>query len=107
MAAEEITGLTWKRQNAGLFSDLAREDQEKAKDWIRAEIKPRKTPTYNATSYWLKHVLEHDTGIYMTNDQFKDAMLECGFIPVDKDELNWDFCISKRSPCFVYRNGIV
>ena len=59
---------------------------------------------YRHTSYGLKHYLEHDTGIYVTNNAFKDAMLICGFEPADPHELNWHYCISEKSPVFKLRN---
>ena len=52
-----------------------------------------------------KHMLERDTDIYMTNNQFKDAMLACGFLPVNERELNWHYCISRRSPAFTHVGG--
>lgn len=58
---------------------------------------------YDKTSYGLKHILEHDTGIYLTNNEFKDAMLICGYEPVNPQELNWTYCISKKSPAFENR----
>lgn len=61
-------------------------------EWIRMNIrKGRNINSYS--SYGLKHILEHDTHIYMTNNAFKDAMLLAGFKPVDANELNWRFRI--------------
>ena len=51
-------------------------------------------------------MLERDTDIYMTNNQFKDAMLACGFLPVNERELNWHYCISRKSPAFTHTGGI-
>ena len=50
-------------------------------------------------------MLERDTGIYMTNNQFKDAMLACDFLPMNERELNWHYCISRRSPAFTHVGG--
>ena len=66
---------------------------------------PRKTPLLSNSSYGLKHMLERDTDIYMTNNQFKDAMLACSFLPVNERELNWHYCISRRSPAFTHVGG--
>ena len=33
-------------------------------------------------------------GIYLTNNQFKHAMLMAGYEPVDPDALNWEFNIA-------------
>ena len=81
-----------------LMSDIPIEIQEKVFAWIKENIYPRKTPLEFPTSYGLKHILKRDIDIYLTNNAFKDAMLQCGFEPVDFTELNWSFRISKRSP---------
>ena len=83
-----------------LLSDLAEDRQAVVLAWIRNNLRPRKTPNLYHTSYGLKHVLERDTGIYVTNNQFKDAMLICGYHPRDANKLNWQYCISEKSPCF-------
>lgn len=81
-----------------LLSNLTADEQDIVVNWILRNIFPRKTPLYHPSSYGLKHVLERDTKIYTTNNQFKDAMLVLGFHPVNEGELNWHFCISKKSP---------
>ncbi|MBR0060268.1 MAG: hypothetical protein IJP68_02200, partial [Selenomonadaceae bacterium] len=58
------------------------------------------TPLPVPTSYGLKHYLQDEMDIYLTNNAFKDAMLQCGFEPVDWEELNWVYRISKKSPAF-------
>ena len=83
-----------------LFTDLKPEEQRKIIAWISNNIKHRKTPNYRHTSYGLKHIFTRDTGIYVTNNAFKDAMLDCGFEPIDETELNWCYCISQKSNCF-------
>lgn len=83
------------------FSELSEAEQEKALAWIRANIFPRLTPLKRRTSYGMKHTLERRTRIYMTNNQFKEAMLLCGFYPAQTDALNWWYCLSKKSPVFV------
>ena len=82
------------------FSDLSAEEQEKALIWIRYNVLPGKSVLNSHTSYGMKHVLDDRTNIYMTNNQFKEAMLASGFIPSDPDELNWNFYIKKSSPIF-------
>jgi hypothetical protein len=83
-----------------LVTDFDKETQEKIFDWIHTNLVQIKTPNMGHTSYGLKHILERDTGIYMGNNAFKDAMLICGFKPVDERELNWHFYLSKKSPAF-------
>lgn len=57
--------------------------------WIRKNIRIGTKILRGHTSYGMKHMLEHDTGIYLTNNEFKDAMLLAGFQPVNPKELNW------------------
>lgn len=87
-------------EDDGLITSHPKEEQEIVMAWIRENFIPRKTVLYGNTSYGLKHILQHDTNIYLTNNEFKDAMLQCGFEPSDPDELNWHYRISRKSPAF-------
>ena len=69
-------------EDAGLITDHPQEEQDIVLDWIRRNILPRKTVLHGRTSYGMKHILEHDTKIYLTNNEFKDAMMICGFEPI-------------------------
>lgn len=86
--------------DCGLITEHPEEEQRRVFDWIRENIHPRRTPLLYVTSYGLKHRLQSDTGIYLTNNEFKHAMILCGFDPVDPNELNWHYRISKRSKVF-------
>lgn len=63
--------------------------------WIDRYILPTKRVNNMYNSYSLKHRLEHWAigGLYITNNQFKDAMMNRGFYPVDENELNWRYKI--------------
>lgn len=87
-------------EDAALLSGLTEEEYTSVLQWIAENIKPVKTLLPSRTSYGIKHILQGDSGIYVTNNQFKDAMLISGYFPVDETELNWRYCISKRSPAF-------
>ena len=89
--------------DAGLITDKSQEVQEAVYAWIRENIMPRKTPNRGRSSYGIKHILQGDTGIYLTNNEFKDAMMRCGYFPVDENELNWIYRISRRSPAFDWK----
>ena len=98
----------WKieREKKALAEDTSRlksiapEIQEKIFIWIKANVFPSKGVIFMGTnSYGMKHVLEHRMGLYMTNNQYKEAMLRCGFFPVDSQELNW--YILQSSPIYV------
>lgn len=81
----------WTEGDTALFGDLSEEDQNMALLWVKWNLMPRKTFNSDYTSYGLKHRLEGDTRIYMTNNQFKDLMLQCGYRVKNPRELNWVF----------------
>jgi len=82
------------------FKDMSEPEQIIVRKWLSYNLLPAQSVLSGHTSYGMKHILESRTGIYMTNNQFKEAMMECGFFPVVVDELNWRFRIKKSSPMF-------
>lgn len=61
-------------------------------EWIRKNIRPgRLISEYD--SFALKQLLEIDTGICLTNDTVKEAMLLAGFRPECSGDENWRFRI--------------
>jgi len=76
--------------DTSLLTDLTPHDIEVVGKWIRANIEHSDTECPH-NSYSLKHLLEADTGIYLTNNQYKDAMLLAGFKPITENEINWRF----------------
>ena len=76
-----------------LISGLRYDEARIVEGWIRNNIRKSRTICEGRTSYGLKHILQHDTGIYLTNNAFKDAMLLAGYAPVNPNELNWRFRI--------------
>ena len=82
------------------FFKLTEEERKKAMVWLRYNLIPAEKPLYGHTSYGMKHILERRLNLYMTNNQFKEAMLAVGFFPSKVDELNWNFCVRKSSPMF-------
>ena len=62
--------------------------------WIRENLRKSDEVNESYTSYGLKHELEYDENLYLTNNEFKDAMLLAGFEPVDPNELNWRYRIT-------------
>lgn len=77
----------------GLITEHKEEEIRAVSDWIMSNIIPADSVLYGYTSYGIKHILQHDTGIYLTNNEFKDAMLLAGFTPVNPRELNWRYRI--------------
>lgn len=86
--------------DAELLSDMTDEEQRTVLKWISVNVTPGKTPNERCNSYGMKFWLEQDTRLYLTNNQFKDAMLLSGYQPVEQGELNWHFCISSKSKFF-------
>ena len=88
------------KEDTAHFCNLTKEEQEMVLTWLRYNVLPAKEPLYGHTSYGMKHTLETRTNIYLTNNQFKEAMLLCGFYPVETDMKNWNFYVKKSSPIF-------
>lgn len=84
-----------------LISDMPKDVQDRILNWIKRDFIKSKTPYMDKTSYGLKHIIQHIDNTYMTNNQFKDAMLICGFKVNDIEELNCHFYISKVSPAIL------
>ena len=80
----------------GLLNKLDSESAQTVLNWVHCNIHPRKTVNPFHSSYGLKHLLEHDVGFYLTNNQFKDAMFRCGHRPENPNELNWTYRINVR-----------
>ena len=85
------------------FEDLDKEKQKILLGWIKENFSPIKNTNYKvSSSYGLKHIMqkENPEDYYFTNEQFKKAMLLCGFVPGDAYKRNWHFNISSKSPAF-------
>lgn len=80
-------------EDSGLITDRSDDVKSEVESWIHKNIRTARKILSGRTSYGIKHLLEHDTGIYLTNNEFKDAMLLAGFSPVDPKELNWRYRI--------------
>ena len=65
--------------------------------WLELNFYAIKTINKRHTSYGLKHLIQNDMGAYYTNDEFKGAMLKCGYISDNKNQLNWNFNVSEKS----------
>jgi len=66
---------------------LNQEEKEIAEKFVSELFEPAYRYSRN-TSYGIKHIFERATGIYMTNDEMKYIMLELGYKPNDRTELN-------------------
>lgn len=89
--------------DARLITEHSEEEQSKVYDWICENIIEGNRKNSKHTSYGMKHILQRNTGIYLTNNEFKDAMLHMGFLPTDPDKLNWTYKIKESSPAFKFK----
>ena len=76
-----------------LISDRFLEDIAIVGQWIREKMRKSRS-IYEANSYQLKHRLYRETNVYLTDNEFKDAMLLAGHKPVNPDEIRWRFRIA-------------
>lgn len=82
------------------FSDLSEEEQKIVLEWLQWNVWLAKNKLDGHSSYGMKHILNNRTGIYITNNQMKEAMWNLGFRPTKINTLNWTFKIKKSSPIF-------
>ena len=82
------------------FSDLSEEEQKIVLEWLQWNVWPAKNKLDEHSSYEMKHILNNRTGIYITNNQMKEAMWNLGFRPKKVNTLSWTFKIKKNSPIF-------
>lgn len=78
--------------SADQFERMAPEKQAQILAWIRETFAPSEHRC-RLGSYVLKHHFERDA-FYVTNGQFKGAMLAAGHDPVDPNERNWVFQVT-------------
>ena len=77
------------------YIDLNDKYKKALSDWIDERFE-KAMIAYRSSTYGLKHDFERETGIFVTNGEFKGAMLEAGFVAVNKDEINWHFKIKDK-----------
>ena len=86
------------------MNDLDEDTRYTVLEWIKWRIVPAKKFNFHHSSYGIKHRLQEELNLYLTNNQFKHAMLMCGYLPKDENETNWIYAISDKSPCFHSEN---
>ena len=77
------------------FYDLPKSLQVNLVTWCLRYHRQDKI-NHDHTSYGLKHIFSDFTRVYVTNGQFKGAMLVAGFRVHDMSERNWKFNVNKR-----------
>src|SRR5947209_18305689 len=75
------------------YDTLSQEEKETLQYWIAHAIRPAPKADEHHSSYGLKHDYERETNVFVSNAQFKGAMLVAGYLPIVPDEQNWQFQI--------------
>lgn len=90
-------GFKYSGNDVNLITDFLKTMEEDSiaivGKWIKENIRKSRN-ICSSSSYNIKHILEKDVGIYLTNNQMKDALLLAGYYPINPDELNWRYKIS-------------
>lgn len=76
------------------YATLTEEEREALTVWIRERLEPtprKPRPANRLNSYGLKHHMERETGVYVTNGQFKGGMQAAGYEAFDTDDINWTY----------------
>ena len=85
------------------FESLTEVEQMQLLDWINKNFIRIQTFNTKKSSYYIKLLFEK-SHFYVTNGQFKGAMLKADFKVKNPDSDNWYFNISMRSPAFRNEN---
>src|SRR5581483_2647852 len=80
------------------FETLSTEHKDMVLDWIARTIMPARSIPLD-TSYGMKHWLEEEIGLYVSNGAFKGAMLRAGYKPLNPNALNWRFRYRMKLAC--------
>jgi hypothetical protein len=84
---------TRQRDHPRAYDTLSREEKEALQYWIGHAIQVATKVDDDYSSYGLKHEYERETNLYVSNAQFKGAMLVAGYLPVKLGEQSWRFMI--------------
>lgn len=79
------------------FLNLDSDVQSFVLKWCKEHFIQTKSFNEKHTSYDLKHILQQQNDTYLTNGQFKGAMILSGFDAKNIEDLNWIFNISEQS----------
>lgn len=70
------------------FDEINDEQRKEVIKWIKENLMAIKSLAYQGSSYGIKYIIQDDIGVHLTNNQFNEAMLECGFEPHIKKSVN-------------------
>ncbi|MDP9458211.1 MAG: hypothetical protein M3Q49_02635 [Actinomycetota bacterium] len=98
----------WTEDDPRDYETLGRDEQAALRAWIAVAMKPART-VGPSNSYTMKHDFETAGGFYVSNGQFKGAMLAAGYKPVKRGEQNWRFRqrpTNKRADGYSYYHAL-
>lgn len=84
---------TRQRDHPRAYDTLSPQEKETLQYWIEHAIQPATKVDDDYSSYGLKHEYERETKLYVSNAQFKGAMLVAGYLPTKISEQSWHFKI--------------
>ena len=84
-----------------LMTNLSSDKRRIVHEQIRDTFNPIKTYNVKHSTYSLKELLERKTGIYLTNNQMKDALLNMGYICQNEHKINWLVNVSEMGIKYV------
>ena len=75
------------------YEELTTEERERMTLWIHERLYPddRVRAFNRLNSYGLKHLMERETDLYVTNGQFKGGMAAAGYEAFETDDINWEY----------------
>lgn len=84
---------------------LDKERQDHVLTWINKYLIKSNNKNNRHTSYGLKHIYDacYPEDRYLTNGEFKGAMLKAGFKAYETNNINWCYNIHERSITKAYR----
>ncbi len=98
----ELDG-TRQQDHPRAYDILSLEEKNALQYWIEHAIQTAPKIDDQYSSYGLKREYERETKLYVSNAQFKGAMLVAGFQPVKKSEQSWHFMIQ---PAYEERSAL-
>lgn len=84
---------TRQKDHPRAYDQLSPAEKEALQYWIEHAIQPAPKVDEHQSSYGLKYEYARETKCYVSNAQFKGAMLVAGYLPTKQGEQNWHFAI--------------
>ena len=97
---------TRQKDHPRAYDTLSQAEKEALQYWIEHAIQSATKADEHQSSYGLKHEYNRETQCYVSNAQFKGAMLVAGYLPTKEGDQNWHFLIApKESDVRATREG--